>query len=291
MRNILFIAFLALTLSTTFSFVANAGCTQNGDIFTCTNAAPNPDLAGVQQGGNANNLTVNVLEGAEIDTVIGNGLNCISTGDGNDNINLNGATLDCDDNAINPGEGINTVNITDSTIMSKQAVLDAVVTGTITMNIQGSSLLCSNPGCNGLSNSGIVFNITIVESIIDVGGLAIQASNQDDIIRLGTGADLRGGISCGASATDSDTLIFAMDVPQNQLAILSAQIAALDPAGDSITINGLFYEWTTCDGIILNELVGVASSVPTLSQWGLIAMAGILGIVGFMVIRRRKVAD
>jgi len=31
------------------------------------------------------------------------------------------------------------------------------------------------------------------------------------------------------------------------------------------------------------------SSVPTLSEWGLIAMAGILGIVGFMVIRRRKV--
>jgi hypothetical protein len=31
------------------------------------------------------------------------------------------------------------------------------------------------------------------------------------------------------------------------------------------------------------------SAVPTLSQWGLIAMAGILGIVGFiMVIRRRK---
>jgi len=28
--------------------------------------------------------------------------------------------------------------------------------------------------------------------------------------------------------------------------------------------------------------------VPTLSEWGLIAMAGILGIVGFMVIRRRK---
>ena len=29
--------------------------------------------------------------------------------------------------------------------------------------------------------------------------------------------------------------------------------------------------------------------IPTLSEWGLIAMAGILGIVGFMVIRRRKV--
>ena len=30
-------------------------------------------------------------------------------------------------------------------------------------------------------------------------------------------------------------------------------------------------------------------NVPTLSEWGLIAMAGILGIVGLMVIRRRKV--
>ena len=30
------------------------------------------------------------------------------------------------------------------------------------------------------------------------------------------------------------------------------------------------------------------SGIPTLSEWGLIAMAGVLGIVGFMVIRRRK---
>lgn len=30
--------------------------------------------------------------------------------------------------------------------------------------------------------------------------------------------------------------------------------------------------------------------IPTLSEWGLIAMAGLLGIVGFMVMRRRKVA-
>ena len=37
------------------------------------------------------------------------------------------------------------------------------------------------------------------------------------------------------------------------------------------------------------ENEGPPPSVPTLSQWGLIAMAGILGIVGFMVIRRRKV--
>jgi len=32
------------------------------------------------------------------------------------------------------------------------------------------------------------------------------------------------------------------------------------------------------------------SNVPTLSEWGLIIMAGILGIIGFMVIQRRKLA-
>jgi len=32
------------------------------------------------------------------------------------------------------------------------------------------------------------------------------------------------------------------------------------------------------------------SNVPTLSEWSLISMAGILGIVGFMVIRRREIA-
>jgi len=33
----------------------------------------------------------------------------------------------------------------------------------------------------------------------------------------------------------------------------------------------------------------ITTPIPTLSEWGLIAIAGILGIVGFMVIRRRKV--
>jgi len=31
--------------------------------------------------------------------------------------------------------------------------------------------------------------------------------------------------------------------------------------------------------------------IPTLSEWGLIAMAAVLGIVGFMVMRRRKLVN
>jgi hypothetical protein len=43
------------------------------------------------------------------------------------------------------------------------------------------------------------------------------------------------------------------------------------------------------DRISFGEATAVVSQVPTLSEWGLIAMAGILGIIGFIVIRRRNV--
>jgi len=50
-----------------------------------------------------------------------------------------------------------------------------------------------------------------------------------------------------------------------------------------------FFEGESCNqntGLCIDPAVN--SPIPTLSEWGLIAMAGILGIVGFMVIRRRK---
>jgi hypothetical protein len=43
------------------------------------------------------------------------------------------------------------------------------------------------------------------------------------------------------------------------------------------------------DNCEIAEINVVISPIPTLNQWGLIAMASILGIVGFMVLRRRKV--
>jgi hypothetical protein len=36
------------------------------------------------------------------------------------------------------------------------------------------------------------------------------------------------------------------------------------------------------------QCVSVPRNIPTLSEWGLIATAGILGIAGFLVLRRRK---
>ncbi len=56
-----------------------------------------------------------------------------------------------------------------------------------------------------------------------------------------------------------------------------------------ITDNGFT---ATCDGggdvTCAFTNVSAVSEFPTLSEWGMIAMAGILGIAGFMVIRRKR---
>lgn len=55
-------------------------------------------------------------------------------------------------------------------------------------------------------------------------------------------------------------------------------------------IGELLYELQYGDcGTSLGE-PNITSTVPTLSEWGMIAMAGVLGVVGFMIMRRRKVA-
>lgn len=49
-------------------------------------------------------------------------------------------------------------------------------------------------------------------------------------------------------------------------------------------------DWFEVVNRALEQCVPRVSNVPTLSEWGLISMAAVLGIVGFMVIRRKKVA-
>ncbi len=52
-----------------------------------------------------------------------------------------------------------------------------------------------------------------------------------------------------------------------------------------------FVEDAFCDqgSGLCTQITGIAP-IPTLSEWGLIAMAGVLGIAGFLIIRRRKAA-
>lgn len=84
---------------------------------------------------------------------------------------------------------------------------------------------------------------------------------------------------------DSDILVFNFKQPSNEVRVFCGSLEQFDPEGDSITLDGIFYEWLNFEEI----RCGPDINIPTLSQWGLIAMAGVLGLVGFMVIKRRKV--
>lgn len=56
--------------------------------------------------------------------------------------------------------------------------------------------------------------------------------------------------------------------------------------------DGMFVEDAICEepsGMCVSQVSPITSSVPTLSEWGLIAMAGVLGIAGYIIVRRRKV--
>jgi len=60
----------------------------------------------------------------------------------------------------------------------------------------------------------------------------------------------------------------------------------IDEETNSITAECLAEDEGSCT---FTNVRVATTEVPTLSEWGLIAMAGVLGIVGFMVMRRRKV--
>lgn len=318
MRNFLYITIIAISVSFVYSQITFAACVGGPTVFTCNTDPPNPDPDGVQQAGNNADLTVNVLPGAAIDTFLG-GMDdeAIELGDGSNVITIDQATVSGEDDGVTAGDGGNLINVTDSTITCDQ---DCISTrdGQDNINITRSrvesidddgidtgrgddvlividSQILAGPAC--CNNFGITMNdgddqITIINSrvagftMIDPIPSAIIMGDDNDTVTLGTGAQIDGLIRCGDGF---DTIVFAMDVFEGAVALISSQIASKNPAGDSITINGLFYIWEDCE-LLVSELVGVRDlrPIPTLSEWGLITTAALLGLIGFMVIRRRK---
>jgi len=82
--------------------------------------------------------------------------------------------------------------------------------------------------------------------------------------------------SCGTDGNDT-----GLPGPINSAFDLDFWSICFEPIEDGFSVTSGF-EGNT------NFSCGEAAQIPTLSEWGLIAMAGILGIVGFMVMRRRK---
>jgi len=115
--------------------------------------------------------------------------------------------------------------------------------------------------------AGIVFDV--IQESLGEGGTCVRE-----------GADIPP--SC---ITESEDFILT---PEEVIACqceLQAYVTALNDV-DGITVSG--GPPYACGDVDCPSPI-ITTPIPTLSEWGLIAMAGILGIVGYLVIRRRKV--
>jgi hypothetical protein len=113
------------------------------------------------------------------------------------------------------------------------------------------------------------------------------------------------GVCNAPDANNNGVPIDAADALCNALGYENGSLTWVDsngcPEAHAITADGS--DWTsdfvgspgfgqtyTCVGFRAEPVPTPTPTIPTLSEWGLIAMAGLMGIVGFIVMRRKKVA-
>lgn len=306
MRHYLLIALIALSVSFGFTQLSFAVCGGATPFFFCDDSPPNPDTVGIQQASNIEPLFIDVTAGAEIDVDSGN---CLNLSDNGDEVNITDAVLSCENHCVDPRGGPDTVNINGGMMTCDNRCV-TTGGGPDTVNVDGTVFNCDGRGINTSFNEDIVNIRNVVinsgpgtsirtggdNDVVNVFASVLNSFNPNGVIRteagndmveLGTGAAVNGLIDCG---TAFDTIIFEMDVPEDQLIVLTNEIIFANPAGDSIEINGLTYEWINCE-LLVPELNGVPIEprpIPTLSQWGLIATAGVLGLVGLYAVGRRR---
>ena len=282
---------VALLVASMFLYVAPAmaACVEGpANTFTCDTSAPNPDLTGIQESSNNNPITVNMIPGSGIDTTAAS-TPAVNLGEGQNQISLDGAeVVALDDNGIEAGGGVNqnTVAVTDSEVTCDDDCIDLQGTGNSTVNVtrsrvesvdnngidtdqgndvitvEDSQVLAGQNCCNNFGiqtragNDEVNVTNSRVAGFIDNGTpWAILLGDHNDTITLGNGAVIDGQIRCEAG---EDTIIFAMAVPDDELADVIADLATKHPANDSIEINGHIYEWLDCE-TLTNQLTGASA--------------------------------
>ena len=275
---VVFLFSFGFTLQSYAQCIVTGATPGGGEVIDCQGNDPigvvatgNPDEVTVQPGANIttdNVVSISVLEDGDtvninggVITTTGIAVGSVTMGVGDDVINMQAGTVNSDRDCLRGGGGEDRIQVF------------------------GGVLNCGEDGIVGDIQDDIIFVAGAV--ITSLFGDGVTAGDDNDTVTLGSGANIVGDISGG---DDIDTLIFAMQVPSDQVVSICDELEAADPATGSIEINNLFYEWKDFEIIQCNISGGLTSTVPTLSEWGLLAMASILGIIGFMVIRRRKVA-
>ena len=212
---------------------------------------------------------------------------------GNTVITINGGMLTAGLEVIELDNGMNIVTVNGGTLIANNLAVIQLGFEEDTLTVNGGTLDGSN-----VNNNGPIIETRVGNDIVNLNG-GIYLKGIDRVVDLGSGNDMLtfgadidlgtdGFVDCG---NGFDTLVFAMDVPEEAVNFFSSQILSQNPQNGSVVINGITYEWENCE-LLVPQLNGVreVKPIPTLSQWGLIAMAGVLGMIGLLAIRRRKVA-
>ena len=325
MRSKLIITFIALCLGLGFSQVSFAVCGGGPTVFTCNTAPPNPDPNGVQQAANDADLTITVLGGAGIDTIIangGNGGDAIEYGAGSSEITIRNANISAEDDGINAfnNNGRATISIENSTMFTQDDVIDFgdadgnilnITNSGLRTGVTGERVLNSGQGDDTVNIFGSTLttidgevltmrrgrdNVTLEHTLLRNLGFSnesVELGDDDDTLTLLNGVVFErpeGGREFINCSDGNDAIVFAMNVPEKFLADAKQRLAKATVPSGSITINGLFYDWEECE-LLIDELkagpTGRIRPIPTLSEWGIIVMASIIGIVGVMFVMRK----
>lgn len=246
---------------------------ESGNIISTTNASIST-VGGndtvVMNGGFIQGLTDAIRLTSGDDTAIINGgeligleSNALDTGTGNDNVTINGGHFEARSNAVALDSEDDTLTVNGGMYKSTDSPIISSGTGDDVVTLNGGFYMGEDE-------------------------VAVRLGGGDDTLTLGGDIDLDGGIiTCGSGF---DTLIFAMGVPLNRMPIINEAIANLSAPDGQIVINGISYVYRNCEQFVNEITEPVGLPIPTLSEWGMIAMAGVIGIAGILFYRRRLAA-
>jgi len=120
---------------------------------------------------------------------------------------------------------------------------------------------------DGGEDGGVLYTISIEDGTAQLIG---PTGMPDDSIDLGLAYDELNRVLFGIAGNSGE--LYTLNVNTGMASLVG-------PIGVDVVIDGLAW---------LDDCP-LVRPIPTLSEWGLIAMAGVLGIIGLLAIRRRKV--
>lgn len=194
---------------------------------------------------------------------------------GEANITVTGGSITGTTNVgIRTGDANDTISVSGGTITGAGSVPIQAGRGADVINISGGTI-------NGNINTNNDNDVITLSGGTITGG--IYAGQGNDTVTLADDVDV--GVLVGFDGFD--TLQFEMTVPAADLAGLQAALAAANPAVDSITINGRNYSWTTFEAIEVS-LRASSHAVPTMQEWALALLCGLILLCAFFSYRNRK---